>query len=494
MKKLTTLIALIALLFALSCQKQHNNHSAPGQTTVTDSNQTFLQEARTFFSKGNYPVNLAPSSVATESTQPDDSIHYPRNTLHKTPLWSQAQVQTFSFGKGVVLPLQVAEPLSVQMNGQNLSASQITWLFLYKAPSGAWQVEVITRIPGVSSMPSNVCVEDWRGNFLRGFLYADDSIFPLGGSITYKRTASGQLPAKTPSVAAVQVECSVTDWYACSSVGGVDMGCEYEYSTEECRAVGVEEEGGGASGMPTGSDYGSIGGGGSSASATATTSIKPDTSVTNNPIVACVYNHLMSPSLTNGLKSILSSFGDNTVYNVSFTLGAVSGDGMCSYKGNNSFLITISQAEADDPNYSRIWLASTFIHESFHAKLRQKALETFGEASISSWPTPIDDMTLAQLATYFEAESKSQNTWESVEHDWMVDNITDLATSLQEFVQTYYPTTYAQSGSSLAPYIALMYMGLQNSTFYQEQVAVPGQQATIENYWRDLNEGGKCQD
>ena len=76
----------------------------------------------------------------------------------------------------------------------------------------------------------------------------------------------------------------------------------------------------------------------------------------------------------------------------------------------------------------------------------------------------------------------------------MVDNITQMATCLQNFVQTFYPGTYAQVGSDLAPYIALIYMGLQNSALYQEQVVATGQEATVEAWWPKLNEGGKCND
>jgi hypothetical protein len=56
----------------------------------------------------------------------------------------------------------------------------------------------------------------------------------------------------------------------------------------------------------------------------------------------------------------------------------------------------------------------------------------------------------------------------------MVDNITDMANTLQEFVQTFYPTLDAKVGSSLTPYIALTYMGLQDSSLYQEQVVATG--------------------
>lgn len=94
-------------------------------------------------------------------------------------------------------------------------------------------------------------------------------------------------------------------------------------------------------------------------------------------------------------------------------MGEDSADGLCSYKGNNTFLMTINGSDANDSCYSRIYLASIMIHEAFHAKLRQKALETFGEATIAQWPKPIDDMTLSELASYFEADSKADNIWEA---------------------------------------------------------------------------------
>jgi hypothetical protein len=202
----------------------------------------------------------------------------------------------------------------------------------------------------------------------------------------------------------------------------------------------------------------------------------------------------MSKQLTNGLQSILSSFTGNTQYNVNFSVVPNLGvDGMCSYQGNGIFLISINGNDADDSSYSRIYLASTFIHEAFHAKLRQKALAVFGEAAISKWSKPIDDMDLSELANYFEAESKATNIWESVEHDWMLDNISTLAMSLEEFVQTYYTATYASVGSNISAYEALMYMGLQSSTFYQEEVVNAGLEPTFTAFRGFLNEGGKCQ-
>ena len=490
MKKYISALALTALLFAPSCQKRSTHFTS--LNAGADANTVFIDSARQYMIRQHYTDSIS---------QPGDSTPMDRTSLHKIPLWSVARVQYFSFGKGVVVPLQITEPLSIRVGVDQIPLTQITWLLLYRDPRQQWQAEVVTRIPFTTNterpFQGKVRVEDWRGYFLRGYVYSADTTTRLTLSETYKRSPSA--PQKTPNVEAAKApECTETDWYACSSVGGVFEGCRYEYTIEECSTGGGGadyNEGGG--GTPTAGDYSSIGGGASGAAGpdTARSTITPDTSITHNPLVNCVYSHRMSTSLLHGLQSILSYSAGNQRYNIIFTLSAdVPSDGVCHYQGNNTFLIEINAGEAEDPNYSRIYLASTFIHEAFQAMIRQQALAVFGEQAISQWPTPIHNMTLSQLASYFEAESKAANIWESVEHDWMVDNITALSTSLQEFVQTFYQSTYKNVGSALAPYEALMYMGLQNSPLYQEQVVTTGLQASFENYYAELNEGGKCQE
>lgn len=496
MKKLTvTAIALIALLFALSCHQEALN---PGQAGSSDSSQVLISQARKYFEAQHYPTN---------PSQPGDTLPMSRTTLHKTPLWNQARVSPFSFGTGVVVPIQVQENLSIQVGAAQtpLSASNITWLLMYKDPIRHWQVEVITRIPDavpLGAIPSpfqgTVQVEDWQGNFLKAYRFQGDTIITYTqSSIAKKATGPAITPLEiAPTTPISGTTCTETDWYGCATIGDGPTQCQYVYTSEDCPGTFSAANDYPTTGTPTPPDYSTVGGGTSATAAPTAVNIIPDATITSNPIVACVYNHLMSPLLTNGLKSILSSFDDNTMYNVDFTvsMGEDSADGLCSYKGNNTFLVTINGSDANDSNYSRIYLASIMIHEAFHAKLRQKALEVFGEATISQWPKPIDDMTLSELASYFEANSKADNIWEATEHDWMVNNIAQLAASLEQFVQTFYPTTYAQVGSAIEPYEALMYMGLQTSTLYQEQVVASGLSASFQAYWGELNEGGKCSD
>jgi len=518
-----------AILLYAACNKGPKGTAVP-----TGDDRMLIDEAHAYFNEYVLPLPVPEGST---------SIADSRSALPKMALWDKAYIQTTSIRKTVRVPVAVQEPLYIKRDSGSvsISASSFTSLLLYKDAFDQWHAEVMTSIPDDDCLrqpagrrfTGKIMVEDWQGNYLKGFLFKKDTTIDLPSSRIFRRkvpanqdqedqdekppnSTGDPLPQRAPAsierfqqgaapvetfrmapAAPISDNCDETDWYACSSIGDGPTSCEYEYTTEECPDPTYYSGIQGTDGTLTSGDYGNIAtGGGSSGGAgtVAAQSIKPDTSITQHPNVNCVYTHLMSTSLKDGLKSILSSFDDNEVYNITFCVApGLSGDGMTSYLGNNDFLVKINQSEADDPDFSRIYLASTFIHESFHAKLRQKALETFGTVAISEWPEPIDDMTLSELESYFEQNAKSSNIWESVEHDWMVNNIDQMATSLQEYVQTFYQTTYASVGDSLAPYEALMYMGLQNSTLYQEEVVETGKVNSFQTYWRDLNEGGKCQ-
>ena len=490
MKKLTCIFVVLALLVVIALLAFYSCNKAPVSVPVTDPDQQLINAARSFMQQ-NEPT--APPMT--------DSLPYTPTGLHKTPRWGLARIQYFSFGRAVVVPITIAEPIGIKVgpNQVPVSASSITWLLLYQDAAKQWHPEVITRLPNDTAdgpFRGIVRVEDWQGHFMKAFQYLDDTTLSLAASSIIQRPAVQQGYTKAPSTyAALEMECVTTDWYACYSYDGVFAGCDYAYSTEECSTAGGGG-GGGSVGAPSGSDYSNVGGGGSAGSAGAATSdVTANTTITSNPNVLCVWQHLMSAQLTNGLRTILSAFADNQVYNVTFVLSpSVEGDGATSYQGNNNFLVQINASEANDPSYSRIYLASTFIHEAFHAKLRQKALAIFGSTVIASWGTPIDDMDLSELANYFEQESKAENIWESVTHDWMVQNIDQLGASLQQYVQTWYHATYAAIGSNPTVYQDLMYMGLQNSTMFQEDVVSKGLLPSVTASWGKLNEGGKCND
>ena len=489
MKKLT-LAGLIALLSLTCCNRRYSGHYHK-PVPITDSTQEFINAARSFMEQHE-----------TTAPQVTDSLTYTRTSLHKTPRWELARIQYFSFGRGVVVPVNIGEPLGIKVGPHHflVSVSSITWLLLYQDSAKQWHPEVITRLPNDTAdgpFRGRVRVEDWQGHFLKAFLYMDDTTLFLAASRTIQRPRYRQAYAKTPSLyAAMKWECTTTDWYVRSARDGVVAACDYVYSTQECSVPGGAAGRGGSTGTPSGSDYGTVGtGGGFGSSGAANDDDVANTTITANPNVQCVWQHHMSAQLTHGLRSILSAFADNQVYNVTFTISPLdTGDGLSTCQGGNNFLVQINATDANNPTYSRIYLAATFIHEAFHAKLRQKALATLGSTVIATWPKPIDDMDLSQLATYFEQESKAENLWESVTHDWMVENIDLKGASLQQYVQTWYHATYAQAGSDPTVYQDLMYMGLQNSTLFQEDVVAKGLLPTVTANWGKLNEGGKCND
>lgn len=115
----------------------------------------------------------------------------------------------------------------------------------------------------------SITVEDWSGEFLKGFKYQR-------GQVTAQFTTEKPKELKNGRVSVMQLmECGYTDWYTCVCVGTY-CNCEYNYTeTHYCwvNAGGGEGAGGGG---PTGGDYGSIppSGGGSGPTASA---FNPDT-------------------------------------------------------------------------------------------------------------------------------------------------------------------------------------------------------------------------
>ncbi len=195
-----------------------------------------------------------------------------------------------------------------------------------------------------------------------------------------------------------------------------------------------------------------------------------DTSIMNNINIKCVYENLTATVL----KDILVGFSNSDVYNLRFTLDPnmpMNKEGMTTKIAANDFLISINPNLIDN-SYSKIWTASLFIHEAFHAQLFLKSQQMFGNQDLAKWPTPINEMDLNELMNYFEQNSKSNNIWESVNHDWMVNNLDIMSQKLQNYVSIYFPAISSEINSmnlGLVPYQSLMYKGLEKSILFKEK-------------------------
>lgn len=201
-----------------------------------------------------------------------------------------------------------------------------------------------------------------------------------------------------------------------------------------------------------------------------------DSSIAQNQKVNCIYEKLLTDSSAYGLISLLQAFQGESGFNIIFKLKDIDSEGKTHYSGNGVFEVWINRTSALDTEYSRIWLASTFMHEAFHAKLRQKALAVFGAQDIQNWPKNIEDMTLAELASYVEINAKSKNIWDGIMHDYMVNHINEMAILIQNFVFKGYPDKYALTNGDIEQFKALAFMGLQGSNFYKEKVVDSGKE------------------
>jgi len=199
-----------------------------------------------------------------------------------------------------------------------------------------------------------------------------------------------------------------------------------------------------------------------------TVTITPDSSITNNQRLKCLYAKLFADTSRYGLSKLTAAFQGETGYNLQFVLNdTLSTDGKTHPLGNGSYQIWLNRNNALDPDYSAIYLASTFIHEGFHAMLAQKAIAVFGSMDVASWPKPINDMTLQELAEYVENHAKDLGVWNGAMHDYMATHIDQMQEAMTSFIHSNYPTTFSSVGSTDIRDLCLM--GLEGTTFFKSQ-------------------------
>lgn len=461
----------ISCILFFSCKKIYNN---------SDTNQIFTVEMAKEYVNSHFSVNEFYSK---------SSAVYSFKTKRGSINWKLAQSFEDSNYSFIQIPLENDGKISLNNHSTTLVErhNAVSNLLVFKEKNG---INIYTAImTAVSddndidlgnirykSLPDNfsgkVIFTDWYGNFINGWEY-DNGLAKRSMAISKELTK--QKSEVQPNYASGCEEIIVDTWERWCTPNG------------ECSAWELV-------GSNTYLICDGDGGSGGSVYITNITSnqpdnITPDTSIINNLIANCVYQKLMNSNMQNGLKKILSAFNDNNCYNVQFKLDDLSGtgyDGTTHYDGFTNgaynFTIKINSADALDPNFSRVWLASTFIHEAFHAKLRQKALEVFGTSVISTWPKAIDDMDLAELERYFQIEAQKSNYWEAIGHDWMINHINTLAESIREYVQVNYPSGYSQIGSNLDKYKGLAYKGLEETSLYQTEVIDKGLESVYNTY------------
>ena len=163
---------------------------------------------------------------------------------------------------------------------------------------------------------------------------------------------------------------------------------------------------------------------------------------------------------------MLLAFREDKVWNLTYKLGLPVDslgnpvNAQTQHPSDNTFVIVYNQNQTDilKPN-----IGKTLIHEAFHAYLSQKAFKTWCSLNPAKWINDTKDLTLAELFNYIEVTSN--NSLESIEHNFMAKNLDRMIPALQEFIDPNNTLNLPYNA-----YVGLMFQGLQNSKYYQEKV------------------------
>ncbi len=211
----------LVIVFTLGCDE---NVEIP-KTRV----ELEIEMARIFFESqiANTVSSVIPNSEARS-----------RKSFQKILLWEKADTRSLTKGIGVIIPISYSDERYTAKGNSTVSLSQLSYAMIYKDQiGGQYHVELITTIPDeeyLSSDQSNqqftgiVNVEDWEGNFLKGFLYKSGEIIEF--------TREEKKEAKSAKIA--EVICITTDWYTCGAFSnggnGTTWDCHYDYTEIVC--------------------------------------------------------------------------------------------------------------------------------------------------------------------------------------------------------------------------------------------------------------------
>lgn len=232
MRKLLFL-GLLAGIFYSSCKKD---------TTVKPVNHLSAEDVSLVAAAKSYFNQDVPGGTVDTT--------YARQKLRKTPLWDRATVKTFSFGKGVLIPIKYGLKVLVNSNFNIKAANDLdnlSQLLIYQDKKGAYQVEVVTAFPdSLSNLNGKfsgfIKVETWSGNLLDEFIYSHDP------KISTQKLSINGSGSKTGT--SIVTTCNSLDVYVYSESAPDDgvysvesMGCSSLYIPDENDAGGSANSG-----------------------------------------------------------------------------------------------------------------------------------------------------------------------------------------------------------------------------------------------------------
>lgn len=243
-------LILLLIVVSQSCRKDE-------PLTELETPETLIERSKRFFEDEiKFSIDKSETTISRTETNL-------RQLISKVPLWQESYVKQLTIGNVVIIPLSYGATIYTKAGRQKqaLSINNLSYLLMYPATDGGMNAELVTWIPDddwwdvgrkeLRPFVGRVIVEDWAGNFLKGFLYdANGSVTPVTSE---KRSIKGAGISRE--------DCISTDWYTCWNGYG-ESGCRYDYTETLCTPGSGGESNGGSAGSGFGSGSGREGSGG----------------------------------------------------------------------------------------------------------------------------------------------------------------------------------------------------------------------------------------
>ena len=247
---ISVLLVSLVLFSVFSCDESieiTDNIDEKACNADLKNNEEYIFEAKSHFET---EVQYSESITSTKKGN-KKSI---RKLLMKSLLWDEAYVKQLTFGAGIVIPISYETELYVPKGDDHLYLSMLSYVLMYLDESYIWQTEVVTTLPDEIYMYSTnedqlfsgaVVVEDWHGNFIKGYLYQGDILTSL-----ILEDSRAKVESET---------CIVTEyWSDYYNYSGDYLYSELDYVEETCVSDGGGEVdnpdyppgGGGSTGIP----------------------------------------------------------------------------------------------------------------------------------------------------------------------------------------------------------------------------------------------------
>ena len=227
------LLSFVILGLIVSCEDD----------TTEQLNEVFTAEAKCFFTE-------EVKDVVTLNS-PQGRIESSRKTVKRDLDWKRAELHELSIGRALAVPVVYEEKLFAPITRDFVyPIADASYALIYRnTETHHMELQMVTILPSTDpnedsdGFMGKVLVEDWAGNFISGYKYADGNTWVM----STEQESSGRVENE---ICYEQVD----DWYTCWAVVGVwDWECHYSYSetTNVCEYIPSDSYPGGGTGSPT---------------------------------------------------------------------------------------------------------------------------------------------------------------------------------------------------------------------------------------------------